>query len=125
MNIGDQVADLKDIKAEIKDMQTELKALEHDKRIMEDRIMTTLDESGSSLARTDFGTVSVTKEVVANVTDWDAFYNYIKERDAFYLLQRRVSSVAWRDEVTAHYDGVVPGTEPFTKRKISFTNKTT
>jgi len=123
MHIGEQVAGLRMIKAEIKGAQEDLKALEAQKRIIEDDIMATLDESGQSLSRTDAGTVSITQEVVANVTDWNALTAYIMEHGSFYLMQRRVSSVAWRDEIASKGD--VPGTEPFTKRKISFSNKTT
>ncbi len=39
------------------------------------------------------------EEVVPKVGDWDSFYQWIKNNDAFFLLHRRVSATAWRDLV--------------------------
>jgi len=122
MTIGTEVAMLQVLKDQIKVVQTDLKDLEAQKRELEDTIMTTLTESGSSLARTESGTVSIITENLAQVVDWPEFYDYVQKNEAFYLLQRRVSNPAWRDECGAK--GMVPGTATFTKHKLSFTNKT-
>ena len=100
-----------------------IKEMEGTKRALESEIMDDLDTDGSSLTRTDYGTVSIITEVVPQVTDWPAVEQYMKDNNALYLFQRRLSSPAWRDECKAK--GTMPGTEPYTNRKLSFTNKTT
>ena len=122
MALGDYVADLKGVKDEIKLLQGDLKALEAHKRFIEVEIMDEMDTIGSSLSRTDAGTVSITTETVAQVVDWAAVEAYTIENNALYLFQRRLSNPAWRDECESK--GLMPGTAVFTKRKIGFSNKT-
>lgn len=96
-------AESKKIEASIQDMKLELISR-----------MQTENIHGTS---TDLASVTLTESVVPNVTDWDVFYSYIKENDAFYMLERRASSTAWRE---LHQAGLTPpGTEPFTKFDIS------
>ena len=53
--------------------------------------------------------------------DWPAIWEYIKENNAFDLLQKRLSSKAvqerWDQEI------VIPGIETFTKVSLSLTKK--
>jgi hypothetical protein len=47
---------------------------------------------GASTIRTDYGTVS--KRVSKNYwsSDWDAFFKFVKEQDAFSLMQQRINN---------------------------------
>jgi hypothetical protein len=49
-------------------------------------------QQGAATIRTDHGTVS--RRITKNywTSDWDSFYKFIKERDAFALLQQRINS---------------------------------
>lgn len=118
-----KVLQLKELKNALKHYQDIVKDIESNKRNLEAEIMDDLDSDGSSLTRTKHGTVSITKEEVAQVIDWPTAEAYMIENNALYLFQRRLSNPAWRDECTSK--GLMPGTESFTKRKLSFTNKTT
>lgn len=50
--------------------------------------------------------------VVPKVEDWDALYSWLLENKAPYVLQRRVSSTAYRDLLDSGEgpDGIVPDT---------------
>ena len=61
--------------------------------------------------------VSISTSTVANVEDWDAFLAWIYKTKNGHLLQRRVSDPAWREMV--EIKGVVPGTQPFTKKRLN------
>jgi len=115
-----QVGQLRDVLSEIKDHNDQLKILSEQKRNLELSIMDDLDESGLTLARTEFGTVSLTTEQVASVEDWNAFEEYIYDHRALYLLQRRASNPAYREEINQR--GPIPGVSAFTKRKLSLRN---
>ena len=52
------------------------------------------------------------------VEDWDAFYRYIKENDAFYLLQRRPSATAFREAFQLEGDTGIPGVTAATVIKL-------
>jgi len=52
------------------------------------------NEQGASTVRTGHGTVSVRTARNYWTSDWEAFFTFIKDNDAFYLLQKRLSSSA-------------------------------
>ena len=64
-------------------------------------------------------TVSKTSLKVPSVKDWDALGKYIIEGNRLYLLQRRMSSDSYRDELEAREGKLIPGVETFEKKGIS------
>lgn len=73
---------------------------------LESWLMQKADEDGVTSFKTAAGTAFVTSTDFANVADWDAVLTFIKENDAFDMLEKRVSKTA----VRAHMDdtGDVP-----------------
>lgn len=63
--------------------------------------------------------VLLTDKSVPRVTDWEAFYAWVKKKNRFDLLQRRLSE----DEITKLWDaGIeVPGVEEFKVWSVSVT----
>ena len=55
------------------------------------------------------GTVYISPQVVPKVVDWDKFYGYIKETEAYHMLERRPSRAAFRELHEAHK--AIPGVE--------------
>lgn len=74
-----------------------------------------LQEDGVNTTGSDIATASIRKTVVAQVTDWEKFYRYISKNKAFFLLQKRVADVAFREILEDRKGRNIPGTEPFTK----------
>lgn len=62
-------------------------------------------------------TFSVSNNVVGNVTDWDQVYAFIKEHDAFHLIQRRLANAAYKEILETGDE--LPGVEPFVKRSLN------
>ena len=62
-------------------------------------------------------TFSVSNNVVGYITDWDQVYAFIKEHDAFHLIQRRLANAAYK-EILETGDGL-PGVEPIVKRSLN------
>jgi hypothetical protein len=79
--------------------------------------MRNMDEVGTSTYNADLGVVSIVEREVPSVTDWQALYKSIIESNAFDLLQRRVSSTAWRARLEA--GETVPGVETAVVRSLS------
>lgn len=73
---------------------------------LESWLMQKADEDGVTSFKTAAGTAFVTTTDFANVADWDAVLNFIRENEAFDMLEKRVSKSA----VKAHMDemGEVP-----------------
>ena len=91
------------IENETKDKLTDIKAK---MTKLESWLMQRADEDGVTSFKTPAGTAFVTTTDFANVADWDAVLTFIKENDAFDMLEKRVSKTA----VRAHMDetGDVP-----------------
>lgn len=89
-------ASTKEQLATVKDKMTKL----------ESWLMQKADEEGVTSFKTSAGTAFVTSTDFANVADWDAVLTFIKENEAFDMLEKRVSKTA----VRAHMDetGEVP-----------------
>ncbi len=84
---------------------------------LEALLINQLDAQGVHKASTDAGTATVNETVFPKVEDWDALYAHLKETDSLYLLQKRISSGAFREQ---HEAGLtVPGITPFVQRSIS------
>lgn len=62
------------------------------------------------------------ESIVPQVTDWDAFYAYIKRSNYFHLLERRPASAGCRELFETK--GKIPGVVPFTKVSLSFRKST-
>jgi len=109
-------------KAAMEPLKRELKDLEVIKCELEAKIVDSLQEDGITLARTDFGTPSITKEIVPNVSDWIALERYIYENKALHLVQRRTTSPSFRELWNQGLE--IEGVVPFEVTKFHFTNKT-
>lgn len=66
-------------------------------------------------------TVTVTKEEIPVVADWEALYDFIKNTDSFDLLQRRLTGSAvelrWENEEE------VPGVTTTARHKLTYTTQ--
>lgn len=121
-----KVWELDGIKKQITKLNKDVKKLEHDRDTLAIDIIDELTNSGLSMARTLEAkegqriTVSINPEDVANVVDWAEFEEYIYDNRALYLLQRRASNPAYRDELKIR--DTIPGVETFTKQKLGLTH---
>lgn len=81
-------------------------------------LITQLDTMGVSSLKTPVARISITESQVAKLADWDAFTQYVKENDAFYLLQKRPAANAIK-ELNNITGSTPPGIELLTLRDIS------
>lgn len=96
-------ADIKDQVKELKDKMAKLEAW----------MKTKADAEGVTSFKTAHGTAFVTTNDYANVADWDAVLAFVKENDAYDMLEKRVSKNAVRgyiDQQKAVPSGVNYGT---------------
>jgi hypothetical protein len=114
---ADLIGRLLDIRTEVKELEEQKKALGKEADVIERQLLDRLTEQGATKLSSNRGTAIVTETVHPNVADWDAVYEYIRENDAFHLMQRRLSAPAYRELLDNNVN--IPGTSPFTKRELS------
>lgn len=106
---------LRDKKAAIEAKAKEEVATVKEKMIkIETWLKAQADEQGVTGFKTEAGTAFITTTDFANVADWDAVVQWVKENDAYDLLERRVSKTAVRGYLEANSElphGVNYGTK--------------
>lgn len=83
--------------------------LEEQQQMIQEKLLEICKDTGAESLRTEFGTVTkrVSKQYWTH--DWESFYKFIKEHDAFPLLQRRISTTTMTDFLEEHPDLHPPG----------------
>jgi len=106
------------VKDDIADLNAQLKVLNKSKEELDWQLLNQLDEQGLSRTANDKASVSINQDTVPEVTDWDALYEHINNTKDYSLLQRRVSSTAYKELLKLGEE--VPGLQPREIRRINF-----
>ena len=117
-NINDLIEKRADIKRETEQLNVRLKDLKSAQDEIDLALLKKMDAEGLSRTANGDYSVSINEDTVPDVDDWDALYNHIVLTRDFSLIQRRVSSTAYK-ELLKLGEGV-PGLSPRTIRKINF-----
>jgi len=103
------------VEAEIKERVDKIKA---DMAKLEAFLKAKMDADGLTSFKSEHGTAFLTTTDFANVEDWDAVLRFIREEDAFDMLEKRVSKTAVRGYIEANKE-VPPGIKYGTKLDIN------
>lgn len=116
--MNEKIKELFALKAQIDGINATLKDLKDAYDSLTVDVLRGLEEAGvDKMALTGVGSVTAKTETVANVQDWDAFFDYIAENRAWYLLQRRPAVNACREAWTI--GDTLPGVVPVELTKLS------
>ena len=103
------------IEAEVKDRVSGIKAKMEK---LEAWIKEQADAQGVTSFKTKHGTAFLTTTDYANVGDWDAVLGFIRENEAFDMLEKRISKIAVRGYIEAN-KAVPPGVNYGTKLEVN------
>ncbi len=103
------------IEAETKDRVAKLK----EKMVkLESWIKEKADADGVTSFKTDHGTAFLTTTDYANVADWDAVLGFIRQNEAYDMLEKRISKLAVRGYIETN-KAVPPGVNYGTKLEVN------
>jgi hypothetical protein len=77
-----------------------------------------MDDQGLTSFKSDYGTAFLTTTDYANVADWDATLNFIRDNNAYDMLEKRVSKMAVRGYIETT-KAVPPGINYGTKLEVN------
>lgn len=80
---------IRDKRAELSKQDTEL---EEQQSMIQEKLLEICKETGSDGLKTAHGTVSRRLSKRYWTSDWESFYNFIKEHNAFHFLHQRISN---------------------------------
>lgn len=75
---------------------------------IEAALLEQFDQHGIDSVRSEAGTAYTSTRVSASVADWDAVLNYVRDKDLWNLLERRVSKDAVK-QFREEHDDLPPG----------------
>ena len=113
---------------QVREKKSRLKA-EYDARVAEcdkvqDKIEALLllkfDELGTTSFKTPEGTAAMSLRTSVSIADWDTFFGFVKDNDAFDLLDRRASKTAIEQFKSANGE-LPPGLNYSATRVVGFT----
>lgn len=112
MKLRDQKAAIEgEVKERVADLKAKMEKLEA-------YLKTQMDAQGLTSFKSDYGTAFLTTTDYANVADWDQVLGFIREQDAFDMLEKRVSKIAVRGYIEAN-KAVPPGITYGTKLEVN------
>lgn len=96
--LNDLIDQLVEIRRQRADLSAQDKLLVQKAAALEGDIMHAMTEAGTFRAASAQGhSVSMHKKVHPAISDWTEFYKYVSETGSFDLLQKRLSSTAFKD----------------------------
>lgn len=99
---------IRDRRAEIKrEYEAEDDKLKGAQRQLEGVLLKHLNDTGLDSARTPCGTFFRSEALKPSGSDWTAFYEWIRENDAFEALERRIKRDFIKEYMETH-DGALP-----------------
>lgn len=107
-----------DLKGQMDQLNKQLKELRGEQDYVDVLLLRKMDTEGVSRTANENASVSINEDTVPNVDDWDALYAHVTSTQDFSLLQRRVSSTAYKELLKMGES--VPGLSPRSVRRVNF-----
>lgn len=76
---------------------------------IEAELLARFNQMGVESVRTNEGTAYTTVRARAGIADWDMFLQFVKNNEAFEMIERRVSKTAVEQYKAVHDDELPPG----------------
>lgn len=90
-----------------------IKELEKQMSTLQQELITQMQTEGITASKGKKASISISDNIVPQVEDWDAFYEFIRKKKWFHLLERRPSVSGCRE--LFEKNGRIPGVMPFNK----------
>lgn len=118
MSVNQLINKRASVKGEMDQLNKQIKELRAESDYLDVLLLKKMDAEGVSRTANDAASVSINEDTVPDVTDWDALYEHVTSTQDFSLLQRRVSSTAYKELLKMGEN--VPGLSPRTVRRVNF-----
>ena len=115
--IGSKIDLLHKQKLKIKALDTKLLQEKKTYYEMENEIVKLMQEEELMVSGGKLAKLTLSTEDLPSVSDWNKLYAYIKKNNAWDLLQKRVSSTAFRARTEGNKK--IPGVQKFHKTKVT------
>ena len=121
LDLGTAIDKLYALRAERLEAEKQIKVMKSNELALRITIKRLLDAASLEGGRGISASASIQYSTEPTAKDWSAIYFYIRENDAFDMLQRRLSSTAVKDRWDSGI--IIPGIEKFDTWDLSVTKR--
>jgi len=121
ISLNDLLLRLNNTRKEIKSIDDTRARFSREKNELEAQIINQMNDQGIEQVGNDLCTVSIRKEIVPKVEDWDQVYDYLLRTKQFELLHKKMTATAYRELQVMGLQ--VPGVKPKELTRINFRSK--
>jgi len=121
ISLNDLLLRLNKTRKEIKSIDDTRARFSREKNELEAQIINQMNDQGIEQVGNDLCTVSIRKEIVPKVEDWDQVYDYLLRTKQFELLHKKMTATAYRELQVMGLQ--VPGVKPKELTRINFRSK--
>ena len=121
ISLNDLLLRLNKTRKEIKSIDDTRARFSREKNELEAQIINQMNDQGIEQVGNDLCTVSIRKEIVPKVEDWDQVYDYLLRTKQFELLHKKMAATAYRELQVMGLQ--VPGVKPKELTRINFRSK--
>jgi hypothetical protein len=117
--LGDKVNNLfflRDLKEE---KQDEIKKINDNIEELEKLVVSSMDDLKLEKLSTDKGSVYPKSTFWPNVSDWDAFKDWVKDKDNWHFLMRACNAKSVREQLETE-GSLPPGIDGYAKRSLTY-----
>ena len=118
-SVGSLIDQYFDLREQLREVQAQEKEVKAAMAVVEEELIKLYDAQEITLCRGRRARASLTSQDIPMVKDWDEFYKYVLDNQAFHMLERRPATAACRELRDSGEE--VPGVDFFTRRGISVT----
>lgn len=103
----------------IRELEDKVKSIKEQQAVVADKMLELCNEQDANSLATKNGTISRRLNSSYWTSDWDSFYNFIKENDAYHLLEKRIHNGNMKEFLADNPDAVPMGLQARNQYVIS------
>ena len=93
----------------IRELEDKVKTIKEQQAMVADKMLELYNEQDANSLTTTNGTISRRLNSSYWTSDWDSFYNFVKDNDAYHLLEKRIHNGNMKEFLTDNPDAVPMG----------------
>lgn len=118
--LSTKIKALKKIKADMSTLAKKVEELRKKRATMDGEMIGLLEDQGLTMSGDGDQKVVITETDVPTTEDWGRFIMWARKSNNLHMIQRRVSSPAYREILALRKGKAVPGLKTFSRKSLSY-----
>lgn len=107
------------MREQIRELEDKVKKIKEQQAMVSDKMLELCNNQDANTLATTNGTISRRLNSSYWTSDWDSFYNFVKENDAYHLLEKRIHNGNMKEFLADNPDAVPMGLQARNQYVIS------